>query len=297
MNQAFFRGTATAIVTPFSHNKIDIDAYDALVQTQLDAGVAALVVTGTTGEASTLTRSEKTALWQHSAGLLCGRIPLIVGVGTNDTATSVELAKLAQDCGANALLAVTPYYNKCTQDGLIRHYEGLADATPLPLIAYNVPSRTGLELLPETFAKIATHPNICGIKDAQGSIAQTAKLLALCGETSGVWCGNDDQVVASMALGAEGVISVLSNVRPHAVVKMTAHCLRGDFASAREIQLRFLPLIRSLFSEVNPIPVKAALAAIGLCRDELRLPLTPMSAAARTRLLDALEACPDEVPS
>lgn len=294
MNRPLFNGTATAIVTPFSHNRIDYDAYDRILQMQLDAGIDAIVATGTTGEAPTLTRAEKVSLWRHSAERIRGRIPLIAGIGSNDTAVTAELAKLAQDCGADALLVVTPYYNKCSQDGLIRHYETVADATPLPVIVYNVPSRTGVDLLPETFLKIAAHPNICGIKDAQSNIAQTAKLAALVKEKAAIWCGNDDRIVPSMALGANGVISVLSNIRPFATVKMVQCCLRGDYAAAREIQLRCLPLIRALFSDVNPIPVKEALALTGICRNEVRLPLTTMNDELRGKLMRALEDCPDK---
>lgn len=291
MKKLIFTGTATAIVTPFCDGNIDYPAFDRLLQRQLDAAVAAIVVTGTTGEACTLTRLEKAALWQHAVEYLGGRTAVIAGVGSNSTAEALDQATTAQDCGVDALLAVTPYYNKCSQSGLLRHYTLLADSVSLPLIVYHVPSRTGIDLRPETFAELSRHERICGIKDASGNISYTAKLLAACGRDCAVWCGNDDQAVASMALGAKGVISVLSNVRPQATVRMTDACLRGDFQTASEIQLRCLPLIEALFSEGNPIPVKAALAAMGLCREELRLPLTPLAAEKRNVLLARLLKC------
>lgn len=276
LKQPVFSGVATALVTPFSGGRIDWSALDGLLERQLASKIPALVLAGTTGEASTLSTEEKSALWRHCADFVKSRAVLIAGVGTNDTAASVRLARLASDCGADALLAVTPYYNKCTQDGLAAHYTAIADATALPLILYNVPGRTGVNLLPETVLRLSTHPRIAGLKEASGSISQAAKVKALCGEAFSVWSGNDDQTVPMLSLGADGVISVLSNLLPGQTAAMVHAAQRGDRDEAAYLQLALLPLIDALFSRVNPIPVKAALALRGLCKNELRLPLTPM---------------------
>ena len=293
MNEPLFRGAATAVVTPFYENQIDMAAFDRILEMQLAAKIDAIVVCGTSGEASTLTVEEKTALWQHAANYLGGRAKLIAGIGTNNTRTSVALARLAKESGADGLLAVTPYYNKCSQEGLARHYEMIAEATDLPLITYNVPSRTGVDLKPETCARLMRNERINGIKEASGCITRMAKLRSLCGASFAVWSGNDDQIVAMMALGACGVISVLSNIRPRAVKAMTDACLCGDIQTASKLQIDYLPLIEALFSDVNPIPVKAAMAALGICREEVRLPLSPISEEARTRLHAALLTCPE----
>ena len=293
MNEPLFRGAATAVVTPFCENRIDMAAFDRILEMQLAAKIDAIVVCGTSGEASTLTVEEKTALWQHAANYLGGRAKLIAGIGTNDTRTSVALARIAEESGADGLLAVTPYYNKCTQEGLARHYEMIAESTDLPLITYNVPSRTGVDLKPETCARLMRNERINGIKEASGCITRMAKLRSLCGASFAVWSGNDDQIVAMMALGACGVISVLSNIRPRAVKAMTDACLCGDIQTASKLQIDYLPLIEALFSDVNPIPVKAAMAALGICREEVRLPLSPISEEARTRLHAALLTCPE----
>lgn len=291
MNESVFTGVATAIVTPFFEDQLDLAALDQILAMQVAARIDAVVVTGTTGEGSTLSTEEKAALWRHCAEQLDGKMKVIAGVGSNCTRSAVELAKLAETCGANALLAVTPYYNKCSQEGLLRHYEAIANATALPLLTYNVPSRTGVNLQPETCARLAGHPRIAGVKEASGSITQAVKLRALCGDGFSLWCGNDDQIVPMMSLGALGVISVLSNVRPKAVKAITDACQRGDYPAAAGLQAHYLPLIEALFSEVNPIPVKAAMAALGLCREEVRLPLTPLSKTKRTELHAALLTC------
>lgn len=293
MKQPVFSGVATALVTPFSDGRIDWGALDGLLERQLAAKIPALVLAGTTGEASTLSVEEKSALWRHCADFVKNRAVLIAGVGTNDTAASVRLARLAADCGADALLAVTPYYNKCTQDGLAAHYTAIADATALPLILYNVPSRTGVNLLPETALRLSAHPRIAGLKEACGSISQAAKVKALCGTSFSVWSGNDDQIVPMLALGAEGVISVLSNLLPEQTLSMVRAAQQGDEAEAAELQLTLQPLIEALFCRVNPIPVKAALALRGLCKNELRLPLTPMPLEEARPLFSELLEQPD----
>lgn len=288
MKKPVFSGVATAIVTPFSDGHIDFDAYDALLMRQLEAGIPAVVVTGTTGEAATLHIEEKFALWRRSAAILNGRSVLIAGVGTNCTESSVALARAAADCGAQALLAVTPYYNKCTQEGMVQHYLAIAEATDLPLILYDVPARTGVSLLPETCARLAEHPRINGIKYAGGSIVRAAEIRSLCAEHLHLWCGNDDQFVAAMAIGAIGIVSVLSNLLPQECMALHELCVHGDYPAAAAMQARLLPLIRALFAQPNPIPVKAALAHMGLCSPVLRLPLCPLSASQAQPLLREL---------
>lgn len=293
MKAPVFRGVATALATPFKDGNLDLDAFEHLISLQLNAGIPALVVCGTTGESSTLTADEKITLVDRAVQQTAGRATIIAGVGTNDTGKSVVLAKLAEQCGADALLAVTPYYNKCTQEGLLSHYEAIADATELPLIVYNVPSRTGLNLLPETWQKLSAHPKINGLKEASGNISQAAKTISLTAPGAVIWSGNDDQIVPVMSVGGMGVISVLSNIRPRAVLHMTDACLKGDYTEAARLQLHYLPLIEALFSEVNPIPLKAALAELGICSDETRLPLTKMSKEKRETLSRILAALPD----
>ena len=290
MKKPVFYGAATAIVTPFCDRSLDLPAFSRLLLRQLQAGIRTIVVTGTTGEASTLTTEEKELLWQLAVDATGGKATVIAGIGTNNTAQSAELARAAERCGVDALLAVTPYYNKATQEGLYRHYVTLAEATSLPLIVYNVPSRTGVELQAETCRRLCLHKNIAGIKEAGGNLTKLAHIRLLCGDDFPIWCGNDDRITASMALGACGAISVLSNVRPGAVKTICDSALAGDFRRSAEAQIAALPLIDALFSEVNPIPVKAALAAEGLCEEELRLPLTPMSTAKRTALAEALHS-------
>ena len=291
MNEPVFSGVATALVTPFIHNGIDFPALERLLDLQMEASVPALVISGTTGEASTLSPEEKAALWTYTVGYINGRAKVIAGVGTNNTQSSIKLAQMAKKCGVDALLAVTPYYNKCSQEGLITHYSAIADATELPLILYNVPSRTGVNLLPETCRELCAHHRIAGVKEAGGNISQAVKIRALCPDLP-LWSGNDDQIVPIMSLGGVGVISVLSNIRPKAVMEITGACLQGDFEKAAQLQCRYLPLVEALFSDVNPVPVKAALSAMGLCGEDLRLPLTPLSAEKRKSLLIALESCP-----
>lgn len=290
MKEPVFYGAATAIVTPFCDRSLDLPAFSRLLLRQLQAGIRTIVVTGTTGEASTLTTEEKELLWQLAVDATGGKATVIAGIGTNNTAQSAELARAAERCGVDALLAVTPYYNKATQEGLYRHYVTLAEATSLPLIVYNVPSRTGVELQAETCRRLCLHKNIAGIKEAGGNLTKLAHIRLLCGDDFPIWCGNDDRITAAMALGACGAISVLSNVRPEAVKTICDSALAGDFRRSAEAQIAALPLIDALFSEVNPIPVKAALAAEGLCEEELRLPLTPMSSAKRTALAEALHS-------
>ena len=289
MKEALFRGTATALITPFTDDGIDYSALDRLLQMQMEAKVPALVITGTTGESATLTPDEKIALWRYCVYPVGSACEVIAGIGSNSTEVSISMAKLAAACGVDSLLAVTPYYNKCTQEGLVAHYTAIADATSLPLILYNVPSRTGVNLMPDTCARLATHPHIHGIKEAGGNLSQVAQILSAC--NTHLWSGNDDQTVPILSLGGDGVISVLSNLCPKAVVKMTEAALRGDYKTAAALQLHYLPLIDALFCEVNPIPIKFALQHLGLCENILRLPLTPLSKAGEAKVLAAMEHC------
>ena len=289
MKEPVFLGTATALVTPFDGEGVDFKSLDLLLKKQLDAKIPALVLCGTTGEGCTLSKEEKAQIWMHCVHYTDGACKIIAGIGSNSTQTSADLAQTAERCGVDALLAVTPYYNKCTQEGLVEHYLAIAQASSLPVITYNVPSRTGMNMSVESCRSLSTHPRICGIKDAGGNISQTAQLCAL--PNSYVWSGNDDQIVPTMSLGGCGVISVLSNLCPEVVKTMTDLCLSGQYKRAAKLQLQYLPLIEALFYEVNPIPIKAALASQGLCKDILRLPLTPLSADGRKKLFSAMERC------
>ena len=289
MKEAVFTGTATALVTPFGADGIDFGALDRLLRMQLDAKIPALVICGTTGECGTLTREEKAHLWMHCVHYVDGACKIIAGISSNCTQAAAELAQTAERCGADALLAVTPYYNKCTQEGLMEHYRLIADNSSLPLITYNVPSRTGVNMTSESMRSLSTHPRINGIKEAGGNLSQIAHLSAV--PNCYVWCGNDDQIVPMMSLGACGVISVLSNLCPGVVKQITDHCEAGNYKKAASLQLQYLPLIDALFCEVNPIPIKSALSSQGLCQNILRLPLTPLSAEGRKRLFTAMERC------
>ena len=286
--EPIFTGAATALATPFKEDGIDFSAFGTLVEHQLDAGIDALVVAGTTGEAATLEDSERFALTEWAAEIIRGRVPLIVGVGSNSTKRSVCYAKRAREFGADALLAVTPYYNKGTCEGIRRHFLAIADATSLPVILYNVPSRTGVNLSVEDYAVLSEHPNIVAIKEASGNISQIAELAALVGDELDIYSGNDDQIVPVLSLGGKGVISVLSNIMPRETVKICRDFFDGNIKDSRDAQLRLLPLINALFCEVNPIPAKAAVAAMGFCENYVRLPLTPMEPEHEAKLLSLM---------
>lgn len=276
MGQTIFTGIATALITPFTENGVDFDAYGRLIDWQIENGVDALVAAGTSGEGSTLTMDEHKEVIRYTVKRAAGRVPVIAGTGSNCTLDAIELSKSACADGADALLVVTPYYNKATQKGLIAHFTAVADAVDRPILLYNVPSRTGCNIQPATYAALAEHPNIQGIKEAGGDISQIATTMALCRGKLDLYSGNDDQILPLMALGGKGCISVLSNVMPAESHEITARFFAGDVAGAAALQLDLLPLIHALFSEVNPIPVKAAMAAMGFCADIVRAPLTPM---------------------
>ena len=289
MKKTIFTGAATAIVTPlFEDGGIDYESFGRLIEWQINEGIDAIVVCGTTGEASTLTDEEHRDAIRFAVKTVNGRIPVIAGTGSNDTAYAIDLSKAAEEAGADALLLVTPYYNKATQKGLIKSFLAVADACDLPIILYNVPSRTGCNILPATAAILAEHPNIVAIKEASGNISQIAELAALTRGKLDIYSGNDDQIVPILALGGKGVISVLSNPMPKATSEMCHKFFAGDVAGSLKMQLDLLPLVNALFCEVNPIPVKAAMAAMGFCRNNVRLPLTVMEAEHEAKLLDLM---------
>lgn len=285
-----FEGVGTALITPFCDGGLDMHAFEQLIRKQLDAGVDALIVAGTTGEASTLSEAEHKLLLQSAVYHVGGAVPVIAGCGSNDTEKMRRLSANARICGCDGLLLVTPYYNKATPEGLIASYRAVADENDLPILLYYVPSRTGLTVAPAVWAKLAEHPRIVGLKDASGSISYLADTMAACGKALGYYSGNDDLIHPTIAMGGQGVISVLSNLIPAAVRMLTRLSLTGENKKAAELQLFYLPLIRALFSEVNPIPVKTALSVLGLCREEFRLPLCPISDAGRARLLREMSA-------
>lgn len=285
-----FRGAATALITPLNESGIDFSAFARLIDWQIAEGVAALVIAGTTGEGSTLTDEEHRAAVRFAVEHTAGRVPVIAGTGSNDTAYAVDLTKYCCEVGADAMLVVTPYYNKATQNGLIKMYTTIADASTKPLILYNVPSRTGVNIQPKTCAALADHPNIAAIKEASGNISQIVELASLVGDRMDIYSGNDDQITPILAMGGAGVISVLSNVLPRRTAEICDRFFSGDVAGSAELQCELLPLINALFGEVNPIPVKAAMAAMGWCENYLRLPLTPMEPEHERVLLDLMRA-------
>ena len=289
MKNTVFTGAATAIVTPFNENGVDYEAFGRLIDWQIESGIDAIVVAGTTGEGSTLTDAEHKELIRFCVERVNRRVPVIAGTGSNDIAYAVELSKYACEAGADALLVVSPYYNKATQKGLIQSFTAIADAATKPVILYNVPSRTGCNILPETCAVLARHPNIVAIKEASGNISQIAKVAQLCGDSLDIYSGNDDQIVPILSLGGKGVISVLSNILPGETSKMCHAFMDGDVKTAAEMQLRYLPLVDALFCEVNPIPAKAAVSAMGYGKNILRLPLTPMEDKNKEKLLGLMK--------
>ena len=277
--EPIFRGAATALITPMTEHGVDYESLGRLIDWQIAEGIDALVIVGTTGEKSTLKNDEHLEVVRYAAQRAAHRVPVIAGTGSNDTDHAIMMSREACALGADALLVVTPYYNKATQNGLIKMYTAIADAAEKPLIIYNVPSRTGVGIEPETYAALADHPNIYGIKEANSDIAKIVKTAALVGDRLALYSGNDDQIVPILSMGGLGVISVLSNLMPKQTSELCHRFLDGDVEGSREMQCRFLPLINALFSEVNPIPVKAAMAAMGFCENYLRLPLTPMEDA------------------
>ena len=288
MKNTIFKGMATAIVTPMTPTGIDYEALGQFLEFQIASGINGIVVMGTTGENATIEPEDQKRVIAYTVEKVNHRVPVIAGTGTNNTEHVLANTRNACQVGADAVLVVTPYYNKATQNGLIQHFTAVADASTVPMIVYNVPGRTGCNLLPKTLAKLAEHPNIVGVKEATGNMAQMAEIMHLCGDKLDVYSGEDALTVPMMAMGAAGTISVLSNVVPKQAVAMSDACLAGDYQTAAKLQCDLLPLIDALFSEVNPIPAKAAVSAMGYGQEVLRLPLTPMEPATRAVLMEQL---------
>ena len=284
MKNLIFRGIATAMVTPMTATGVDYDALARFIDFQLEAGINALVAVGTTGESATLTPQERKEVIRFTVERVAGRVPVIAGTGTNNTQHVLEFTKSACDDGADAVLVVTPYYNKATQAGLIAHFTAVADASDKPVILYNVPSRTGCNLLPDTVAVLAKHPNIAAIKEASGNMGQVVELAAKCGGDIAIYSGEDGITLPILSMGGQGCISVASNVVPKTMVSLADTFFRGDVAEAARMQRELWPLIHLLFCEVNPIPAKAAVSAMGYGEEHIRLPLTPMEDAHRAAL-------------
>lgn len=277
MKKLLFTGCSTAIATPFTKNGVNFDELKKLIEFQISNGVDALIVCGTTGEASTMTMQEKLDTIKCAVECVNGRIPIITGTGSNNTAQAIEMSIKAEELGVDGLLIVTPYYNKTTQEGLIAHYRAIAQAVNLPIILYNVPGRTGLNISPKTCLELSKIPNIVAIKEASGNLSQVAEIAHLCGDNLPIYSGNDDQILPVLSLGGKGVISVLSNVKPKLVCDMVDSFFAGDINKAIDLQLVSIPLTKALFCEVNPIPVKAALNMIGFDFGKPRLPLVEMT--------------------
>ena len=282
-----FKGMATAMATPMTETGVDYEALGRLIDFQLENGINALVAVGTTGESATLTPQERNEVIRFTVERVNGRVPVIAGTGTNNTLHAVEFSKTACSIGADALLIVTPYYNynKSLDSGLLAHYRTIADCVDRPIILYNVPSRTGCNMLPATIEKLAEHPNIAGVKEASGNMSQVVELFARCGDKLDIYSGEDALTVANLAMGGKGTISVLSNVLPKQAAAMTDAFFAGRVDEAAQMQCRFLPLIKDLFCEANPIPVKAAISAMGFGQEHIRLPLVPMQEENRQRML------------
>lgn len=288
MNYPFFSGVCTALVTPFLKDSINYPMLEQLLRRQYDAGIRALVICGTTGESATLTDEEKLTMFRYAKKSMPEDLRIIAGTGSNSTVHAIALSQAAQDAGADALLVVSPYYNKATPEGLYLHYAAIASSVQIPVILYNVPSRTGVDIPVEVYRRLSQIPNIAGVKEASSDIRKIARIRSQCPDHFTVWCGNDDLAVAAMALGAKGLISVVSNIEPEITGSMIGAALDGDFDTATALQLSLLPLIDALFQEVNPIPVKAAMAMIGYDCGSCRMPLCSPSEETSALLKDLL---------
>lgn len=288
MKQPVFTGSGVAIITPFTHDGVDYPALSRLLDFQLENGTDAIIVCGTTGEAAAMSYAERARTIEAAVRHVDGRVPVIAGTGSNNTENAIALSADAVRAGADALLVVTPFYNKATPKGLIRHYTAIADAAEKPVILYHVPSRTGVKCTAEVYAALAEHPNIVGVKEAGGDLALVQKTRELCPEDFYIWSGNDDETAPIMLFGGKGVISVAANVAPGEMHRLAAACLNGDFVTAGKMQLKLRKLCEALFWEVNPIPVKTALAMMGYCQERFRSPMCEMEPENRERLADAL---------
>ena len=288
MKKPIFTGMATALVTPMTPEGIDYEAFGRFIDFQIESGINALVAMGTTGENATIEPADQYEVIRYTVQRAAGRVPVIAGTGTNNTAHVLENTKRACEAGADAVLVVTPYYNKATQAGLIAHFTAVADVSTVPVILYNVPGRTGCNIQPKTLAVLAEHPNIVALKEASGNMAQFMEMMRLAGDKIAIYSGEDALTAPMMSMGCKGAISVLSNVVPAQAVAMTDAAKAGNFEEAARLQLSMLPLIDALFSQVNPIPAKAAVSAMGFGQDYLRMPLTPMEEPFRTNLLEQM---------
>lgn len=284
-----FTGTGTALITPFKDGKVDYFALTSLIERQISAGIDALIICGTTGESSTLTDEEHRCVIEHAVTVAAGRVPIVAGTGSNDTDYAVSLSKDACRAGADGLLVVTPYYNKTNEAGLIRHYNAIADASEKPLILYNVPSRTGMNISLKVYKALAAHPNIVATKEASGDISAILRIMDTCGDDLRVYSGNDDQALPIISCGGIGVISTVSNVIPGEFAGLIRTALNGDFASANALRRKYAPLMDAMFTTVNPIPVKAACSSLGLCSPEIRLPLVAMEGDDLNKLCNVMK--------
>ena len=292
MKQRILTGAATALVTPmFEDGSVNFKRLNSLIKEQITAGIDALVICGTTGEKSTLRYDEHVKVIEESVKAADGKVPIIAGTGSNDTVYSVELCNDAEKAGADAFLMVAPYYNKTSQDGLVAHYNYIADRVNKPIILYNVPSRTGVAIKPETYKELSKHEKIVAVKEANGDLSSVAKTRYLCGDDLDIYSGNDDQIIPIMSLGGIGVISVLSNILPAETHQMCKAALQGDFDLASKLQIKYTGLINALFSDVNPIPVKEAMNLMGMEAGPCRLPLYPMNDNAKSVLIQKLKEC------
>lgn len=289
MKKILFKGCGTAISTPFTENGINFEEFGKLIEFQIEQGVDSIIVCGTTGESSAMSEEEKKQTIKFAIDKVNKRIPVIAGTGGNNTKSVIELSKYVENLGADGLLIVTPYYNKTTQDGLIAHYNAIAEEVNLPIILYNVPSRTGVNILPQTCLELSKTDNIVAIKEASGNISQVAKVASLCKDNLNIYSGNDDQIIPILSLGGIGVISVLSNIEPKFTHEMVIHYLNGNILDAKNSQLKCLSLVDALFCEVNPIPIKEALNIIGYNYGIPRLPLISLSDSGREKLIKAMK--------
>lgn len=289
MKKILFKGCGTAIATPFTEDGVNFEEFKKLIEFQIEQGIDSIIVCGTTGESSTMTEEERKQTIKFAIDTVAGRIPVIAGTGANNTKSAIEMSKYAQSVGADGLLIVTPYYNKTTQAGLIAHYSAIAKEVTLPIILYSVPSRTGVNIAPETCLELSKIENIVAIKEASGNISQIAKIASLCKDNLNIYSGNDDQIIPILSLGGLGVISVLSNIEPKFTHNMVMNFLNGNIKDAKDAQLKCLPLVEALFCEVNPIPVKEALNILGYNYGIPRLPLIPLSEAGKQKLEKAMK--------
>lgn len=291
MSDVIFEGSAAALITPMDEQqRVDYNALEKLLRFQIENGTDAILINGTTGESATLEEEEILELLEFAIHYVNHRVPVIAGTGSNCTVHAVHMSRKAQALGASALLQITPYYNKTSQNGLQEHFTTIADSVDIPIILYNVPSRTGVNMKPEMYGKLSKHPNIQAVKEAGGSISQVARIASLCGDSLDIYSGNDDQTVPILSLGGKGVISVLANIMPRQTHEMCRSFFDGDVEKSRRMQLELLDIMNAMFMDVNPIPVKAALSMMGLCREIYRLPLTGMEAREKDKLSQIMKS-------